>query len=316
MNETQSYNSYVIGIDIGGTKTLIALVNELGNILEQMEFPTLPETGLEHMLQRLQEATQSLVQHIPEHGVLIGIGIVSAGVIHSESNTIVYAANLGWRNADVGTLLEKKFKVPVILGNDANLAAIAEYVWGVKKSVKDLIYITVSTGIGSGIVSGGQLVKGVSDSAGEIGHISMNVRGEKCGCGNVGCLENYCSGTAIAAIANSRLAPHSNGEWKSKDVLEAAHAGNEDAIAIVKEAGFYLGHGIITLIHLFNPSQIVLGGGVMSSDNMMYREVEKIIQEYCIADMRKRLTMRRTELGKEIGVLGAAGLFFMGSSSR
>lgn len=310
-----SRKDYVIGIDIGGTKTLIALVNELGNILSQIEFPTLPEHGLDHMILRLQESVERLKELIPEDGALSGIGIVSAGVIDSEKKTIVYAANLGWHNADVGSILEQTFNVPVMLGNDANLAAVAEYVWGVKKQVTDLIYITVSTGIGSGIVSGGQLVQGVSDSAGELGHISMNPFGEKCGCGNVGCLENYCSGTAIASIANKRLAAHPSGAWSSKDVMEAANKGDEAAIAIIKEAGFYLGHGIVSIIHLFNPAQIILGGGVMSSDNMLYEEAQRIIEQHCLPELKKKLTIRKTTLGKEIGVLGAAGLFFMNTSS-
>lgn len=314
MASIESHNNYVIGIDIGGTKTLVALVNRAGNILKQIEFRTLPENGADDTIEKINEAVRSLIGDIPQDGLLKGIGIVSAGVIDSQRKTIVYAANLGWSNKDVGSELEKNFNVPVILGNDANLAAVAEYVWGTNKSVKDLIYITVSTGIGAGIVSGGQLVQGVTDSAGEFGHIMIDLNGAKCGCGNIGCLENYCSGTAIARIANERL-PAKDSAWTSKDVLEAASAGNNDALDIAKAAGFYLGNGIVTLIHLFNVSQIILGGGVMSSDNIIYEEAKKVIAERCLPEMYKQVEVRRTELGKEIGVLGAAGLFYMDATS-
>lgn len=307
---------YVIGIDIGGTKILAALVDRTGSILYQVEFKTLPENGSDDVIIRIQESVRSLIERIPENGKLIGIGIISAGVIDTEKMSIVYAANLGWTNVEIGAILEKSFNVPVMLGNDANLAALAEYVWGTKQEIKNLIYITISTGIGAGIVSGGRLVKGVSDSAGEFGHITIDPMGPKCSCGNYGCLENYCSGTAIANIANKRLGARLSGAWTSKDVLDAANDGDKEAIEIVKSAGFYLGNAIITLIHLFNPSQIILGGGVMSRDNMLLREAEKTIEERCLPGMREQLVIRRTKLGKEIGVLGAAGLFYMDTPSE
>lgn len=311
MTSIESHDNYVVGIDIGGTKTLIALVNYSGTIVDQTEFRTLPENGAVDTMKRIHEAVSSLVSSIPQQGRLIGIGIVTAGVIDSKNRSIVYAANLGWDNVDVGSALEKSFQVPVLLGNDANLAAVAEYVWGTKKKVQDLIYITVSTGIGAGIVSGGKLVKGISDSAGEFGHITIDPFGPQCGCGNVGCLENYCSGTAIAAIANKELAPLPDRQWSSKDVLDAAGAGDEEATSLAKRAGFYLGNGIVSLIHLFNPSQIIMGGGVMSTDNIILQEAKRVMDERCISGMRKQVDIRRTNLGKEIGALGAAGLFYM-----
>lgn len=307
----EHHNQYAIGIDIGGTKILTALVDRSGSIIHQVEFPTMPETGSDDVIRRIHEAVRILIDRIPELGRLLGIGVISAGVIDSEKMSIVYSANLGWEDVEIGAILEKSFQVPVMLGNDANLAALAEYVWGTNKEIKDLIYITISTGIGAGIVSGGQLVKGVSDSAGEFGHISVDSMGPKCGCGNYGCLENYCSGTAIANIANTKLPLRSSGVWTSKDVFDAAKDGNNDAIEIIRLAGFHLGNAIITLIHLFNPSQIIMGGGVMSGESMLLQEAQKIIDERCLPDMRKQLIIRRTKLGKQIGVLGAAGLFFM-----
>ncbi|MCM3633908.1 ROK family protein [Paenibacillus camelliae] len=312
MISTQSTNSCAVGIDIGGTKTLVALIDSKGSILDKIEFPSMPETGSDHMMKRIRESVSSLLKSLPSDGQLIGIGIATAGVIDSARKVIVYASNLGWDHVDVGTELEQSFQVPVKLGNDANLAAVAEYVWGTEKEINDLIYVTVSTGIGAGIVSEGRLVKGASDSAGEFGHISIDLKGEPCSCGNVGCLENYCSGTAIARIANERLALTEQGDaWTSKAVLDAAHRGDEAACAIIDEAAFYLGNGIVSLIHLFNPSQIIFGGGVMSAEHRLYEETKRIVEERCLPSMYKEVTIRRTELGKEIGVLGAAGQFFM-----
>ena len=311
MSPIEKAKNFAVGVDIGGTKTLLALVSDDGKIVKQLEFKTLPEQGEERILQQIEANVEQLIAYIPQDGKLKGIGIVSAGVIDSEQLSIVYASNLGWHDVKVGAILKEKFNVDVVLGNDANLSGVAEYVWGAKQQVKDLIYITVSTGIGAGIISGGQLIKGVSDSAGEFGHISVDLKGEQCKCGNYGCLENYCSGTALASIANERLAPLAGQSWTSRDVLEQAVDGNSEALEIVKEAAFYLGNGVVSLIHLFNPSQIVFGGGVMSSEGILFTELKKVVEERALPEMLKKVTMRQTELGKEIAVLGAAGVFFM-----
>lgn len=304
-------NEYGIGIDIGGTKTLLALVEQNGTIKRQIQFETMPQQGADRIIALIAENVEELIASIPEGGKLKGIGICSAGVIDPQELSIVYANNLNWHNVKIGAILQERFGIPVLLGNDANLAAVAEYVWGTKKQAKHLIYVTVSTGIGSGIISDGQLIQGVSASAGEFGHITVDPRGERCGCGNVGCLENYCSGTALARLANERLAAPQQGAWTSKMLLEQASAGDVQAQELLKEAAFYLGNGIVTMIHLFNPTQIIFGGGVMSEDNLLYHYMLDVIKERALPDMFKHITIRRTELGKEIAVLGAAGMFFM-----
>ncbi|URN92476.1 MAG: ROK family protein [Candidatus Pristimantibacillus lignocellulolyticus] len=309
------HNTYVIGVDIGKTTTLVALVNGNGEILHQIEFPTLPEHGWENTLSTIVEAVTSLECHIPERGIWIGIGISSAGVINCERISIVYASNLGWHNAEVGTILKERFNVPVRIGNDANVAAVAEYVWGAKKEMKDLIYITVSTGIGAGIINGGQLLKGESYSAGEFGHITIDVMGQQCRCGNYGCLENYCSGTAIANIANRRLGKLKGRSWTTKDVFDAARNGNGIALDIVKVAGIYLGNSIVSLIHLFNPTKVILGGGIINNDNLLFEEAYKTINNRCLPTMRNQVTVQKTSFGREIGVLGAAGIFFMDAAN-
>lgn len=310
MTMPNHYNEYAIGIDIGGTKTLLALVRQDGTIIRQLQFESLPEQGAERIIARIEESVVSLIASMPEAGKLKGIGICSAGVIDPVELSIVYAANLNWHNVKVGAILQERFQVPVLLGNDANLAAVAEYVWGTKKQDKHLIYVTVSTGIGSGIIANGQLLQGITASAGEFGHISVDLKGERCGCGNYGCLENYSSGTALARLANERLEQLET-PWTSKLLLEQASAGHAGAIELVQEAAFYLGNSIVTMIHLFNPTQVIFGGGVMSSDNLLYQLMTQVIDERTLPEMRKHVVLRRTELGKEIAVLGAAGMFFM-----
>lgn len=309
MNSKEHHN-YAIGVDIGGTKIIVALVNEQGQIEKQLQFATQPERGAESIIYQICENVDQLKSEVPAHSRIKGIGVVSAGII--DNLTIVTATNLGWNNVPIGEMIQKNCGLPVVLGNDANLSAVAEYVWGANKQDDNLIYITVSTGIGAGIISNAELVKGVSNSAGEFGHIAMDLHGERCGCGNIGCLELYCSGTAIAKKANALLPLLPDQQaWSTKDVLVQATAGHEGANKIVDDAAFYLANGIVSLIHLFNPSQIVLGGGVLSDNLILFDRLFPTIKERALPDLLNRVTIRRTELGKEIAVLGAAGIFFM-----
>ncbi|WEK55957.1 MAG: ROK family protein [Candidatus Cohnella colombiensis] len=307
----QLNKEFAIGLDIGGTKILAGLVNGEGKMISQIHFATMPESGVETMLSKIVDALISLKQEaIFRGGNVRGVGIACTGVVDSYTNSIVYAKNLGWRNVPVGQYIFEILRLPVRIGNDANLAAVAEYMWGDEEKVEDIIYVTVSTGVGAGIVSGGQLVSGNSEGAGEFGHISLDPKGSRCGCGNYGCLENFSSGTAIAYLANFKKGSPGR-MMTTKDVIDAANSGEKSALDIVRNAGFYLGNGLITLIHLFNPKRIVLGGGVMANGNLLYDEMEKTIHERCMPSLRKDVKLCKTTLGKEIGVLGAAGLYFM-----
>jgi glucokinase len=318
MTAIDSQSEYAIGIDIGGTKTLVALVDGSGGIVRSIRFPTLPEHGVGDVIERITGAAVELKDEAAARGgTVLGIGVASAGVLDARQQRIVYAANLNWQNVPVGRLLSERTGLAVKLGNDANLAAVAEYVWGSRRSARDLIYVTVSTGVGAGMISGGQLVEGASDSAGEFGHMTADPFGPRCSCGNYGCLENYSSGTALAATANSRLGQREGDDsrWTARDLMEAAGAGHAGAMDIVRRAAFHLGNGLTSLIHLFNPQRIVLGGGVMAGE-LLLRETIRVVDARTIPSMRAQVAIERTTLGEEIGVLGAAGLFYMEGGMR
>jgi glucokinase len=313
---------YAIGIDLGGTKILGALIHTTGEHVMEKQCPTNAQLGGQSVIEQIYFVMDSL---LAEGGIskekVIGVGVATAGVIDSKRNTVVYANNLGWRDVPLGDLIYRRYQLPLRLCNDANAAAVAEWMWGVGKETNDLIYITVSTGIGAGIITGGKLVSGVGDSAGEFGHISINTNGPKCGCGNVGCLENYVSGTAIAKEAQARL---SRGEKSSylnakdgsfdhitaKDVGEAAKQGDSFSVKLLREIGVQLGIGITNLIHLFNTEVLVFGGGVMNMADSILPTIEETVKEHCIPALSNRITLSQTILGSKAGIKGAAGLFF------
>jgi glucokinase len=271
----------------------------------------------------VNQSIETLLDRNPScNSQVIGIGVGSAGVINTKENKIVFANNLGLKDAPIGQLIEKQFNLPVRLGNDGNIAAIGEWIWGAGKGFQNVIYITVSTGIGAGIISNGNLVTGIGDSAGEFGHISVDLNGAPCICGNYGCLENYASGTAIARTTRERIANGEPGRFfggkqqdihtiTAKDVAQAAYEGEPIAIEVFKEAGTFLGVGVTNLIHLFNPEIIVFGGSVMNAERLLFPSIEKTVKDRSIPMLENQVRLTRAILGAESGVMGAAGLFLM-----
>jgi glucokinase len=310
-----------IGVDLGGTKILTALINQNGDIIGRAEMETKPMEGETAVFRRILHSIKKvLIETSIQKARLRGIGVASAGIIDSNEKTVLEAGNLGWKNVPIGKLLEDHLSIPVALSNDANAAAVGEWLWGSGKGHNHLIYITVSTGVGSGIISNGKLVNGVDDSAGEFGHISIDYNGQRCSCGNRGCLENLISGTAIANAAKYRLSQGEESHYlrginqtkiTAKEVGEAALAGDSFSREILKEAGFFLGVGVTNLIHLFNPEVIVFGGSVMNVSELILPQVMQTVRERGIKSLTKTIKMEKSNLGGDAGVMGAAGLLLL-----
>lgn len=311
----------VIGLDLGGTKILAALTTIDGEIIGEMEYETKSIAQRDTSANILFTINRMLEKSNIDRSRLKGIGVASAGVIDSEQNIIIYANNLGLENFPIGSLLENSFQIPVKLCNDANAAAVGEWIWGAGKGKQNLVYITVSTGVGAGIISNGSLMTGVNDSAGEFGHISISHNDVLCECGNRGCLEKFASGTAINKVANQRLKDgeissllnisNKGSDVTNKEIGLAAKSGDSFSINLLKEVGEYLGTGVINLIHLFNTEVIVFGGGVMNMSEFILPSVKETATRYGIQKMVKDVDITKTVLGKNAGVMGASGLFFI-----
>ncbi len=333
----------VIGVDLGGTQVRAALVQD-GRLLSRVGYLTQDEEGFESVLHRIQEAIREAAQ---QGGVsleqVIGIGVGAPGPLDSRTGILFAPPNLkGWRNVPLRQLLYDAFNLPIYLGNDANLAGLGEHVYGAGRGVPDMIYVTVSTGIGGGVIIGGRVLEGVSGTAGEIGHMTIDIHGPRCNCGNVGCLEVLASGTAIArraaeaieeglgetmlAVARERAAQKNplldqagrsglslkaetaplSVEVDAAVVVEAARRGDAVAAGIMRRAAENVGVGMVNLIHLFNPSLIVIGGGVSKAGPLLFEPVERIVRERAMEVPRQAVRIVRAELGENVGLLGAA----------
>jgi glucokinase len=310
---------YAIGLDLGGTKILAALMDNNGTIMDQAEYRTPVEQGESAIWEQVKLSIDHILSENQTYKDQIrGVGVATAGVIDTKKSEIIQASNLGLRHVPIGAWIEDYFGLPVRIGNDANVAALGEWLYGAGQGFQNLVYITVSTGIGAGIISEGQLITGVGDSAGEFGHISIEMEGPLCSCGNRGCLENYASGTALARLVEQRMNAGEQSEFlqaylpsiTSKDIAQAAIAGDSLAIQAFEEIAYFLGIGVTNLIHILNPEVIIFGGGVMNAGQFLLPGIERTIKQRSIPMMGQQVFIAQSTLGSEAGIKGAAGLVF------
>jgi glucokinase len=311
-------NKVYAGIDLGGTKILAVIVDDNGNILNKSEVSTNAQEGSDAVIKRMIELISKCLDKSQQ---LVSIGVATAGTLNTEEGIVAYAFNLGWSNVPLGQLLQRAFGVPVNLENDANAAAYGEWAVGAGRGTKDCVYVTVSTGIGAGIVSGGRLIRGRDASAGELGHITIDWNGPKCPCGNVGCLELYASGTAIGRRAQQLATEFpekasmltrkaGTNPITSRHVAEAASEGDELSAKILQEAGQALGAGLVSIIHVMNPEVLIVGGGAASIGAPLLDPMHQVIADRGISNMAAGIRVVSPSLGKEAGAIGAALLVF------
>jgi len=318
---------YIIAVDIGGTQIRAALCNREGHILHRVAHPTQAQEGPEAVIGRIKEAIrQAAGQHL---GEVQAIGIASAGPLDPWEGVIIKAPNLpGWEQVPLRALLEEEFGLPVYLGNDANLAALAEQRFGAGKGTRHLIYITHSTGIGGGIIVDGRMLLGSKGLGAEVGHIVLDIDGPRCGCGGIGCLEAMAAGPAIArnavqAIQAGRetlileLVDGDLSRITAKEVNKAAQQGDPLGIELIRQAGELLGIGLVSLIHLFNPEIIVIGGGVSKAGELLFKPVRETVRARCMAeDYWRNMPIVPAALGDDVGLMGAMALVLAEEEAR
>jgi len=308
----------LVGVDLGGTQIRAVLAEADGTILARYNTLTAPEDGPGAVLERVVAAARAVLTMARQP--VRGVGIGSAGALDPWTGSVQSAPNLGWHDIPLKATLESRLGVPVVVGNDANAAALAEKRFGAGQGVEDLLYVTVSTGIGSGIISGGRLVLGAHGSAGEIGHIPILPDGARCQCGQRGCLEALAAGPALARDAAERIAagmPSSilvlvqgdPAQITAEVVARAAAHGDRLARDVIRQAAFYLGIGLVTLIHTLEPQLILIGGGVAQIGDLLLSTIRGTVRERVIPCMAPSLRIEPAALGKDAGVLGAIALF-------
>jgi len=311
-------SKYAFGVDIGGTTVKLGLFDKEANVLRKWEVITSKECGGTKILPDVAESILNVMAEmkIAKEDV-IGVGVGVPGPVDAKG-TINKAVNLGWGVFNIPEVLEGLLGVPVKAGNDANVAAVGEMWQGGGKGYKNLVVVTLGTGIGGGIIVDGEMLTGSRGAAGEIGHIHVNDEEEEaCGCGNKGCLEQYGSATGIAKLAAKRLAKdemHSvlrNKPFVSaKAVFDAVKENDPVAIEIAEEFGDYLGKGLATIAAVVNPEVFVIGGGVSKAGEILFKYIEPVMMKHTFHGCRN-VELKLATLDNDAGIFGAAALFLM-----
>lgn len=309
-------NEYIIGIDLGGTKISGAIAHRDGRMLYSMTIPTLAAQGAYRVAERIVELIRALIEKQgASKNEISGIGIGSPGFVNSNQGVIAFAANLpGFNDFHISDFIEDRLGITTYVENDAKAAALGEMWFGAGRGCSNFIFMTISTGIGGAIVADGDIFAGMSNTAGEIGHMIINPEGPLCGCGHRGCLEAYASGTAIARMAAERLTKGEDSllrEYKtvtSREVFEVAARGDRLALSVLDCSLHYLGVGVANLITLINPERVIIGGGVSMAGDIIFDRVWKEIRENSFKPMYENLSVVPAELKTDAGVIGALGV--------
>ncbi|MFN3929835.1 MAG: ROK family protein, partial [Thermoflexus sp.] len=297
-----------IAVDLGGTNIRASRCAEDGRIFARAQTPTRPEEGVEAVIARIVGAIEAVWA---DEEPVEAIGVGAPGPLDPQTGVVLTAPNLGWENVPLADRLRDRFGVPCFVGNDANLAALGEWKYGAGRGHEHLVYLTVSTGIGGGVITHGMLLEGARGLGAELGHIVVEARdGPRCGCGQTGCLEALASGTAIARMAREAWARGEPVPWPdpsavtAADVAEAATRGDPVAGVIMDRAAFYLGVGIASFWHIFNPTLIILGGGVMKAGDWFLEKIRAYARDRAMTP-NYVTPIVRAALKDDVGLLGA-----------
>lgn len=311
-----------IGIDVGGTNVKIALVDDNGKIIYSNSVPTYAKMGYEYTVNNIKQAIKDLMKETnTTPSDIEGIGFDFPGQVDCKTGVVKLAPNIpGWVNVPIAQMIEDEFHIPTRIDNDVRCAALGELKFGAGRGCENFICITVGTGIGSGLVINGKVVRGATNAAGELGHIKLQMNGGPiCGCGDTGCLEAFASGPAIVAMAQEyikggkstkfrEMAAVEGGEITPYMVAKAAEEGDPVAKRIFEIVGEYIGIGLTSVINLLNPERVIIGGGVAESGELLLGPIRKTIKERAMVVAGNAVEIVPAQLGNSAGVIGASML--------
>jgi glucokinase len=312
---------WLIGVDLGGTTTKLAFINYYGEILHKWEIPTDNSEEGKNITINIAKAIDRKLEELDlTKDKIIGLGMGAPGPVNLATGVVYNTVNLGWNdNYPLKDLLEVETSLPVIIDNDANCAALGEMWKGAGNGAKDLVCVTLGTGVGGGVIANGDIVQGVSGAAGEIGHItSVPLGGAQCNCGKTGCLETIASATGIVrqAIEKLQLSEDGelakiykeNGQITAKDVFDTARLGDATSLSVVSDTALHLGLALANAANTLNPEKIVLGGGVSKAGDILLKPVVENFAKFSFPRVRESTEIDIATLGNDAGVIGAAWL--------
>lgn len=289
---------YIVGVDFGGTKIKAGLVNLNGKVLKSVKRLTESKKGKRFVINNLIKCVEEIISGVNRKDI-IGIGIGAPGSLDSRKGVILNPPNLpGWRNVPLRRIIQKKLGLKVVLENDTNAMAFGESKFGWGRNVKDLVLLSLGTGVGSGIIIDKAIYHGMGNAA-EIGHMTIVENGLRCSCGNRGCLEEYVSGRAVEREARKAMRK----ELSPLDVERLARKGNKKAIEVYRTIGEHLGVGLANVVNILNPELIIIGGGVSNAGDLILKPAVRVMKQRAFSPVCNVVI---SKLGSDAGIIGAA----------
>ena len=319
MLQTGKHRLPILAVDIGGTKIITAIVSVEGQVIAKERSLTLADEGPSSVINRLLEAIDRLLDSKSMDSSQLGsISLAVAGGIDIVRGLVTSSPHLpGWHDVPLRDMVRNKYRVATFLLNDASAAALGEHRFGAGRGVNNLVLLTIGTGIGGGIIIDGKLYNGPSGSAGELGHMTVDISGPKCVCGNIGCLETLVSGPVMVGEAVKRINQGASSslvemvsgrieDITAENIGAAARAGDSLSLDIITKTGTYLGFGLVNVVNIFNPEMIILGGGVAELGDLLLDPARCIVKERAFPISTQAVRIVTAELGDEAAVRGAA----------
>ncbi|MDP3786545.1 MAG: ROK family protein [Candidatus Omnitrophota bacterium] len=303
---------HYLGIDIGGTNIRLGIVDGKGKVLIRYRIPTLKKQGKDKVIARLLRAIEFIIKKSARP--VKGIGIGCPGPLDNRKGIVLSPPNLpDWKGVPLKKIVEKRFRLPVILENDANLIGLGENWRGAGKNASSMVLLTLGTGIGSAFILGKRLWSGSRGFASEFGHVSIDLNGPRCGCGNRGCIEVYASATAVARRLKealkkgetSRVFKSTKDNITADGIYLAAKKGDRLSRRIVDETGLYLGAAIANIVNALNPEMIVISGGMAKAGKPLLDKIKETVKERALKESRRGLKIVVGRLGEDAGIIGA-----------
>ena len=307
---------YVVGLDLGGTKIYTALVDLDGTIIKEKVVETLAFEGEEAVINRMMDTIDYVIEGTDKE-LIKAIGIGAPGALDLKEGIVMESPNLPFENFELVGKIRARYDLPTYLDNDANVATLGEYRFGAGKGTENMIYMTVSTGIGGGAILNGKIFRGSTGNALEIGHTTISQERTRCGCGNLRCAESLASGTAIgkrakeAVNSNAETSLKNYDDVTSKEVFIEAAKGDRVAKEILNTSLTYLGITVANVITSFDPEKVVIGGGVINGGDIVLETVKEEVAKRCMKVFVDSCSIEKAKLGGQAGVLGAAALAIM-----
>ncbi|MGQ0541430.1 MAG: ROK family protein [Blastocatellia bacterium] len=311
-------NRIALAADLGGTNLRVAAIAADGSILARARTETPKSGGAEEIVDAIVGLAVDCRDQVAGQGEIVSFGLAVPAVLNTAEGKIHTSPNLPVMNGlHLSKAIGEKLNIPVVLENDATAAAIGEQWLGASRGYRNSICVTLGTGVGGGIILDGKPLRGVDGTAGEIGHICVEPFGVPCGCGSIGCLEQYSSASAIVRQANELFTKHPTSKLRldsdltPKEVFEAGNAGDPLAIEVFRTVGFYLGIALAGLVNVLNPEVIVIGGGASAGWELFIPETKSQIMKRAFQQPAERVKLLIAELGDDAGILGASHLALM-----